>query len=89
MEEIRICKDCGQSKPIDEFQRNRWGYTHSCKECAAKKSTEKAVIKKEQKKIDGLATYTPRELLTELKKRGYKWENMYVTIKQEIDYNKI
>jgi len=34
-----------------------------------------------------LDQYTNRELLAEIKKRGYVWENMY--IKQTVDYNKI
>lgn len=34
-----------------------------------------------------LSSYTPRELLAELKSRGYVWERMYV--KQFIEYSKI
>ena len=45
------------------------------------------VLKKVAKDCKPLSDYTPRELLTELKSRGYVWENMY--IKQTVDYNKI
>jgi len=34
-----------------------------------------------------LAKFTARELLAEIKRRGYKWEKM--TIVQEVDFNKI
>ena len=38
--ETRVCTKCGQKKPITEFQRNRWGYTKVCKDCAVGQRTE-------------------------------------------------
>lgn len=36
-----------------------------------------------------LKDFTPRELLSELKERGYKWERMTIVIEKEVDWNKI
>lgn len=44
-----------------------------------------------QHKNDDLAAYEPRQLLEEIKRRGYKWSHMTCTytVTQEVDYNKI
>ena len=36
-----------------------------------------------------LSDYTPRELLEELKRRGYVWDKMWVVTKQYVEFNKI
>lgn len=30
---VLACNDCGQVKKIDEFPKNRWGFTKVCKDC--------------------------------------------------------
>lgn len=42
---------------------------------------------KVEPKLKTLEEYTPRELLVELKRRGYIWSDMFV--KQSIDWSKI
>lgn len=36
-----------------------------------------------------LEEYQPRELLAELKRRGYIWDNMFIYTKQRVEYDKI
>ncbi len=31
--ELRTCKECGKTKPIEDFCKLRRWYTHQCKEC--------------------------------------------------------
>ena len=47
----------------------------------------RTLIKKETSDSKTLDQYTPREILAELKRRGYVWTEMWV--KQTIDYDKI
>lgn len=84
-----ICKVCGHSKPVTEFWRNRFGVTHTCKECAKKKKAVAVKDLTERRRMARLSEFSPRELLSELKRRGYKWEKMTVEIIQRVDYDKI
>jgi hypothetical protein len=45
------------------------------------------LVRKESSDNKSLDQYTPREILAELKRRGYVWTEMW--IKQTIDYDKI
>ena len=45
------------------------------------------LIRKESSDNKPLDQYTPREILAELKRRGYVWTEMW--IKQSVDYDKI
>lgn len=38
----KVCKVCGQEKPLEEFAKNRWGYTDYCKDCMKAKKEGKA-----------------------------------------------
>ena len=40
-------------------------------------------------KAKPLADYTPREMLEELKRRGYVWDKMWVETRQFVEYGKI
>lgn len=90
----KICKKCGQTKPIEEFSKDarlRDGYSIYCKDCKcdmSRKSYEKIKLKREATATaNALAAFTPREILAELKRRGYKWEKMYCL--QEIKFENI
>lgn len=96
MSEIETKKCCkyGEVKPTTEFYKNikaADGYDIYCKECKRSLSREFYAKKISQKRIEetnnALSKYTPRDLLTELKRRGYKWEKMYCL--QEIKYENI
>ena len=80
--EKKTCKVCGRELPISEFQRNhlsRDGYTDTCKRCRIAKYKETRSKDKDDcltppHKNGGnpdLAPFTPRELIEELKARGY------------------
>lgn len=72
--ETKVCSCCGQEKSIEEFYPK-----HSqCKECIRKKANKKYHSKKDAQPKEGLANYTPRELLEELGRRGYNIEATYV-----------
>lgn len=90
----KICKKCGQVKSIEEFgkdARSRDGYSIYCKDCRcdiSSKSYEKTKMRrKAAATANALAAFTPRDLLAELKRRGYKWEKMYCL--QEVKFENI
>lgn len=98
--ETKVCTTCGKELPITEFYPKKGssdGYQHHCKEChkescrrsyANKKSTNCLVANLSVgAKNNELSRFTPRELLAELKARGYVWKEMSYT--QYVDYNKI
>lgn len=95
----KVCTTCGIEFPITEFYPKRGssdGYQHQCKECH-KESCRRSYAKKKQATLgcyspvktynEELQKFTPRELLAELKARGYVWKEMTYT--QYVDYNKI
>ena len=88
--ETKVCKCCGRELSIDHFKKSRWGYTVSvCHECDKKHREEKrqARIEEQKQKVEDvraenrqlcLADFTPRELMAELKRRGYEGKITYV-----------
>ena len=75
------CKCCGRELPTSEFSKNRFGYISVCKECVKehhragrKKSNEIDDILRqlEDAKKMRLESFTPRELMIELKRRGFE-----------------
>lgn len=88
------CSRCGEIKPIYDFGLNskfKDGYSCYCKSCRnemAKAWYANKKIKQHTSDIsNALAAFTPRDLLAELKRRGYKWEKMHSW--QEIKYENI
>ena len=84
--EKRICKCCGRELPIDQFMKNALGVSHVCKDCAAEKKRKKReeTRRLKQQAVDAinarnlrLNDFTPRELMTELKRRGYEFTITY------------
>ena len=87
--EKKVCKFCGRELPINNFKKGRWGYVSVCNECDKKHRAEnrQARIDKAKQKIEDvraenrqlcLADFTPRELMEELKRRGYEGKITYV-----------
>lgn len=91
----KTCAKCGRELPLTSFKRLRNGETgDTCKECfakalavardkklkveEAKKETEEKTYR--QKRLEALYTYTPRELMAELKRRGYGGELEFVEV---------
>ena len=95
MSETRICKCCGQEKPIEEFCKNGIGYTSVCREGSnAKKrkswAKRKINIEEEIEKVKSmrLEDFTPRELMAQLHKLGYTGTLKYTKV-EIIDLSKI
>ena len=73
--ETKICSKCGRELPISEFYKNKQakdGLQCHCRSC--QKETNRVNQEKFKKVLSGkgLSAYTPRELMQELHKRGYR-----------------
>lgn len=75
----KVCPKCGRELPTSEFNRcsaAKDGLQHSCRECQHKAQKKSSV--REIQKDNPLSAYTPRQLMAELKRRGYDGELFYV-----------
>lgn len=72
--ETKVYKVCGQELPLSEFRKSPFATNGiaTCKKCVSEK------IKTTGSTNSELAKFTPRELIEELKSRGYKGK-LYVT----------
>ena len=94
--ETKVCKECGRELPVENFKMSRWGgRVDVCTECATRKLRENKAKRKEAERVEKeqkvqasrnlkLCEFTPRELMQELARRGYKGTLQYVQI-HEID----
>ena len=89
--ETRVCATCGRELPITMFAQNHYGIAKSCKECNGKKiaagkarQNELESLRKELSiaKNARLAMFTPRDLMEELARRGYKGKLTYTKIEE-------
>lgn len=94
-ETVKTCKCCNRTLDISNFKKGRWGYVSVCNECDKQHRAEKrrARIVKAKQKIEDmraenrqlcLADFTPRELMTELARRGYRGKLQFTQV-QEIE----
>lgn len=80
MENFKKCSKCGRELPASEFWKNAStedGLQTYCKECGnvyAKKRKENSGGLKKIYSNPELARFSPRELIAELKARGYTGE---------------
>lgn len=87
------CCTCKKVKPIELFSRNRSnpdGRSVRCKECdyaSWVKSKKNRIAANNGGGNEGLRSFTNRELLKELKDRGYKWDGM--RIEMNVEWEKI
>lgn len=76
--ETKVCATCGQAKPVSEFRATRWGgYFSSCNACVNAKSRAIKSSRIEQMSKRNLADFSPRELMEELVRRGYRGKLVY------------
>lgn len=75
--DTKICRICGEEKPITDFPKHHQckdGYNTLCKCCA--NARQKAYFNARKITPKGanpaLVNFTPRELIEELRARGYK-----------------
>jgi len=80
MEETKKCKCCGRELPLSEFHKTGFGLTSICKTCVVKKQQEGRKARKQERNYEQeiadarkmrLKDFTGRDLLEELKRRGY------------------
>lgn len=86
---VQTCSCCGRKLPFDNFKVGRWGMVSVCKECETKHRREKKQerLNRAKQKVEDvraenrqlcLADFTPRELMEELKRRGYDGKLTYI-----------
>lgn len=94
--ETKTCKRCGRVLPIEQMYRNVFGVSNVCCECrkeayhatmAKRKERKDLVEQLEDAKSARLSSFTPRELMQELKRRGYEGTLTYMEV-HTIDLNK-
>ena len=82
----QVCKCCGRELPIEEFRVSRLGRDKTCIECtkknqsighAKKREAEQAMADAKNARSLRLKDFTPRELMAELKRRGFKYTMEY------------
>ena len=88
--EEKVCKCCGRTLEIWKFKASRCGgRVNVCTECSTKKLRENKQkrIEEQKQKVEDvraenrqlcLADFTPRELMEELKRRGYRGKLEYI-----------
>lgn len=72
-EGFKVYKSCKRELPLSAFahrSNSKDGYSHVCKECKTKFNGGNPE----------LAKFTPKELMDELKVRGYRGKLEYVTV---------
>lgn len=72
IEEKRKCKCCGRELPITMFEKKGTGRRKVCMECSRKESGVS----------DKFKDFTSRELIEELKSRGYKGQLKLIRIEE-------
>lgn len=94
--ETKVCSICGKELPLSEFyshKNSKDGYNSMCKTCHKERAHKAAVERKRLKTIVAkggkqLSDYTPRELMEELYRRGYRGTLEFVEVKR-IDLSKL
>lgn len=79
--ETKVCKVCGKELPLSKFGKSLLvpNGIPTCKKCVNEKIKKTKLFKETTGSTNTeLAKFTPRELIEELKSRGYKGK-LYVT----------
>lgn len=80
----KVCNKCGQEKPITEFQKSKTcsdGHVGQCNACINERVRArrmKSVTPPDEN--NPLSAYQPRELIAELRRRGYVGELKYTQV---------
>ena len=84
--ETKVCKRCGQEKPLADFPEGRWGKQDICRDCRYPKSGKHRNYKTPTPAVPvpllKISAYSDQELLDELKARG--WSG---TLERKITYD--
>lgn len=87
---MKTCHKCHRELPEEQFhksQKNKDGYQNVCKECTAAYAKARYASMKAAGGGDGpLSKFTSRQLLEELKSRGYKFGAVWLEEVQTIKH---
>lgn len=75
----KVCVGCGRELSIDNFKvhnKSNDGYSKECKECSRRRRNASAASA-----LNPLEKFTARQLIEELKRRGYEGELTYTEVK--------
>lgn len=94
--ETKVCSICGKELPLSHFyphKNSKDGYASMCKCCRkertrAQRAEKKRLVEIAKKGGKQLSDYTPRELMEELHRRGYRGTLEFVEVKR-IDLSKL
>ena len=94
--ETKVCSICGKELPLVNFYPNKNskdGYASMCKHChkervQTQKAEKKRLVEIAKKGGKQLSDYTPRELMEELYRRGYRGTLEFVEVRR-IDLSKL
>lgn len=89
--QTKQCVHCGKVLPVSEFYKNktaRNGLASWCKDCMVERRRELARNARLYETRGGLESYTPRQLMEELARRGYRGTLTY-TETRTVDLTKI
>lgn len=78
--QTKTCTVCGKTLPITDFYRKSSspdGYYCACKECQTAQIKKSRMTKDSKEKDSILSEFSPKELIDELKSRGYYGELKY------------
>ena len=83
--QTKTCPRCGRTLPIESFYKNKDGKPYSyCKECVKVLNAARKITPPDSE--NPLSAYTPRQLMQELKRRGYTGK---LYIQQVADLDKL
>ena len=96
MENLKKCACCGQELPLSSFNKSKQspdGHYTYCRECVSKRNKEKYAKMKSEKQSSApvefhkpvvlntdLQRFQPRELISELRRRGYRGELKFTQV---------
>lgn len=92
-----MCKCCGRELPVGNFWRTGFGIMHTCRECVGKqrkgtryKKNELEDLRRQLQEARTLRLndFQPRELMIELRRRGYEGTLTYTEVRT-IDITKV
>ena len=81
----KVCTKCGRDLPLEKFGKGNglYGVRSQCKECSSHEAREYLRRRKNRElvKNPALSEFTPQDLITELRARGYTGDLVYTEVK--------